>query len=223
MKWYIYEKKDNPSKAIVGLAETSNNTSYDNLVIRLDMASMTATRDFQMIDRTKYTKNELDQHVLNVIILNAIFKLQPTARWFEITSTEGEKFYVYASIFDYITTKDSKIILKDVYFFKGKEKVKFDKAYINLEKVKTIEETSIEPTFSINIGDIYSWDSNYCLVLGKTIEGHKILVLSPDNIYTTYLLDKNDFWDKVKYESDIYIQDLDMKQIVTKFLNKINE
>ena len=100
MKWYIYEKKDDPSKAIIGLAETPNSTNYDNLVIRLDMASMTATRDFQMIDRTKYTKNELDQHVLNVIILNAIFKLQPTARWFEITSTEGGKVYVYASIFD---------------------------------------------------------------------------------------------------------------------------
>lgn len=222
MKWYIYEKKDNPSKAIIGLAETPNSTNYDNLAIRLDMASMTATRDFQMIDRTKYTKNELDQHVLNVIILNAIFKLQPTARWFEITSTEREKFYVYASIFDYITTKDSKIILKDVYFFKGKEKVKFDKAYINLEKVETIEETSIEPTFSIHIGDIYTWSSNYCLILEKVTEGYKILVLSSDNIYTTYILSGSNFWDWIKYESGIYIRDLDMKQIVTKFMNKIN-
>lgn len=223
MKWYIYEKIGDPSKAIIGLAETPNKTNYDNLVIKIDMASMTATRDFQMIDRTKYTRTELDQHILNVIVLNAIFKLQPTARWFKITSTDGESSYIYASIFNYITTEDSKIKLKDVYIFKSKEKVKLDRVSINLERIETIEETSIEPIFSIYIGDIYTWSSNYCLILERVAEGYKILVLSSDNIYTTYILSGSNFWDWIKYESGIYIQDLSMKQIVTKFINKINE
>lgn len=155
MKWYIYEKKDDPSGIIMGLAETPNNTNYDILVIKLDLVSMTATRCYQTINRVKYTKIELDPHVLNVIVQNAIFKLQPTARWFKITSTKGEKLYVYASIYNYIAIKDSKIRLKDVYVFKGEEKIKFDRADINLGEVEIIEETSIEPTFSINVGDIY--------------------------------------------------------------------
>lgn len=221
MKWYIYYSKQDSSEIFIGLAETLTNTNYDSLLIKLDLVSMTATKCF-LINRVKYTKTELNQSILDVIVQTAIFKLQPTAKWFEITRTKGEKLYVYASIDNYITTEGFKVRLKDVYIFKGKKKIKVDNAYIDLRKVETIKETSIEPMECFNVGDIYTWDDNYALILKKTELGYRIVMLVKDDIFTTTISFKNDFLDKIKYKGNIDIKNLDMRLIMTKFMNKIN-
>lgn len=223
MKWYIYEKKDDPSRIIIGLTERELFDDKDKLAIEIskDFSKVHRYKNFKIIDRTEYIVSELDQHIINALVLKIILKLQKEPKWFEIMSVNDEKFYLCASSSNFITVADSKIKLEDVYVLKGNQKVHIDRANIDLERVSYIDEVS-EPNRCINVGDIYTWEDNYALILEKTEIGYRALVLISDDIHVTTILFQNDFLDELTYSSTIDIKDLNMRQIVTKFINKIN-
>lgn len=223
MKWYIYEKKDDPSRIIIGLAEREYFDDKDKLAIEIskDFSKVHRYKNFKIIDRREYIVSNLDQHIINALVLKIILKLQKEPKWFEIMSVNDEKFYLCASSSNFITVADSKIKLEDVYVLKGNQKVHIDKANIDLERVSYIDEVS-EPNRCINAGDIYTWEDNYALILEKTEIGYRALVLISDDIHVTTILFQNDFLDELAYSSTIDIKDLNMRQIVTKFINKIN-
>ena len=222
MKWYIYEKKDDPSEIIIGLAETIEYNN-DKIVLEINKDFSMAHRTSRIIDRRNYVVSDLDQHILDAFVLKMILKLKKEPKWFEIVSLNKESYYIYASSSNFVITVDSKIKLKDIYVFKGKEKVHIDDVTIHLEGIEYIEETSIEPMKCFNVGDIYTWDDNYSLILKKTEVGYRIVMLVKDNIYITTLSFENDFLDKIKYSGNISIENLNMRLIITKFMNKINE
>lgn len=224
MKWYIYEKKDDPSRIIIGLAERESFNDKDKLVIEIskDFSKVHRYKNFKIIDRTEYIVSDLDQHIINAFVLKVILKLQKESRWFEITSINDEKYYIYANSSNFVTIDDSKIRLEGICLLKGSQKIHIDKANIDLERVSYIEETSIEPTNCINVGDIYTWEDNYALILEKTEVGYRTLILISDSIHVTTILFQNDFLDNLTYSSTIGIKNLNIRQIVTKFINEIN-
>lgn len=223
MKWYIYEKKDDPSRIIIGLAETSLSSNEDKLAIEIskDFSKVHRYKNFKIIDRRDYIVSDLNQHIINAFVLKIILKLQRESRWFEIMSVDDEKYYIYANISNFITVVGSKIKLEGICVFKGNQKIHVDKANIDLERVSYIDEVS-EPNRCINVGDIYTWEDNYALILEKTEVGYRTLILISDSIHVTTILFQNDFLGDLTYSSTIDIKDLNMRQIVTKFINKIN-
>lgn len=224
MKWCIYAKKDDPSRIIIGLAERGYFDDKDKLAIEIskDFSKIHRYKNFKIIDRTEYIVSELDQHIINALVLKIILKLQGESRWFEIMSINDEKYYIYASSSNFITVAGSKIKLKDICILKGGLKIHIDKANIDLERVSYIDEASTEPDKCFNVGDIYTWEDNYALILEKTEIGYRALILISDDIHVTTILFQNDFLNDLTYSSTIDIKELNMRQIVTKFINKIN-
>lgn len=220
MKWYIYEKKDDPSRIIIGLADYNN----DKLAIEIskDFSKAHYYKNFKTINVKEYIVSNLDQHIINALVLKIILKLQKEPKWFEIVSVNDEKFYLYASSSNFITVADSKIKLEDVYVLKGNQKVHIDKANIDLERVSYLDEVSIEPDKYFNVGDIYTWENNYALILEKTEIGYRALILTSDDMHVTTILFQNDFLNELTYSSTIDIKHLNMRLIITKFINKIN-
>lgn len=219
MKWYIYEKKDDPSRIIIGLADYNN----DKLAIEIskDFSKAHYYKNLKTINSRDYIVSNLDQHIINALVLKIILKLQKEPKWFEIMSVNDEKFYLYASSSNFITVADSKIKLEDVYILKGNQKVHIDKANIDLERVSYIDEVS-EPDKYFNVGDIYTWEDNYALILEKTEIGYRTLILTSDDMHVTTILFQNDFLNNLIYSSTIDIKHLNMRLIITKFINRIN-
>lgn len=224
MKWCIYVKKDDPSRIIIGLAERGYFDDKDKLAIEIskDFSKVHRYKNFKIIDRTEYIVSELDQHIINAFVLKIILKLQRESRWFEIASINDEKYYIYANISNFITVVGSKIKLEGICVFKGNQKIHVDRANIDLERVSYIDDVSTEPDKCFNVGDIYTWEDNYALILEKTEVGYRTLILISDSIHVTTILFQNDFLGDLTYSSTIDIKDLNMRQIVTKFINKIN-